>query len=159
MNKEPMREHPADDDVARVRDLETRAAAARERLLRAAVALDARRRQVVRIGTEAKRMALPAILSVAAVGALFGASALFFALAIRRRRRTSFAYRLKAAFVPPPARPSFLRIIAEKGVATVAGLIATELGRALSKNLIDGRFPTGRLALPAYRMRPEIRVR
>jgi hypothetical protein len=180
MNKEPMRERsyssatetrheprsgerrPA-DEVVRVHDLETRAAAARERLLKAVEALDARRRQIVRIGTEAKDLAVPVVVSVVTVGALLGASVLFFAVAIRRQRRRSFAYRFRAALPrAPERRPSFMRIIAEKGVATLAGLAATELGRLASKNLLDGRYPSGRLAVPPlpprYRQN-EIQVR
>jgi hypothetical protein len=114
---------------------------------------------VIRIGTQAKELIVPAALAVVAVGALFGASALFFGLAIRKRQNRSFVHRLRAAFPTEPARPSFARIIAERGLATLAGIVATELGRVLSKNVLDGRYPDGRLVLAAHRDRNEIRVR
>jgi hypothetical protein len=113
-------------------------------------ALDRRRRQVVRLGTEAKQLAMPAALSVATVAALFGASIVVFGLAWRERRRRSLGYRAKSAVKNVQfSRPSLGHVVLEKAAASLAALLATELGRRIAKNFLDGRYPSGRLALPS----------
>jgi hypothetical protein len=130
-------------------ELERKADAARARLVRAVEALDRRRRQVVRLGTQAKQLAVPAAVSVAVVAALFGASILVFGMAWRERRRRSLRYRAKNTLRELQfSRPSIGRVVAEKVASSLAALLATELGRRVSKNFIDGRYPSGRLALP-----------
>jgi hypothetical protein len=130
----------------RMKLLERRAKFTRSRLLRAVDALDARRRQVVQIGEDAKALAKPAALSLAGVAALVGAGALAIGLVLRSRRRRSFGYRLgetlrEAGIIE---QPSFARRLVEKVSITVVGLAATEVVKRMTINALDGRAPDGR---------------
>lgn len=138
--------------------IERRANVVRSRLLRAVDALDERRHQVERIARETKEMAVPAVLSIAAIGALFGASVFAFSAAVRRRRRLSIGTRVAEILedFDVARRPSFARRAGEKVVLTLVGVVATEVARRAMKNIVDGRLLDGRLAvghaLEAHRM-------
>lgn len=129
--------------------LERRANVVRSRLLRAVDALDARRHQVVEVAETARKVAVPAAAAVLGIVGLFGMSALAFGIAMKRRRRDSFSYRLAEAvremeLVP---RPSIASRVLEKTLTTVASLAATELARRALQNAFDGRLLDGRLAV------------
>ena len=129
--------------------LERRKNVVRSRLLRAIDALDARKHQVETLGVRAKAIAIPTAIAAGAVIALLGASAFSFHLALARRRKRSLRFRLVEAvrgldLVPKPSLGS--RVL-EKSMTTVVTLLATEIGKAVSKNFLDGRAPDGRLAV------------
>jgi hypothetical protein len=129
--------------------LERRAKIVRSRLLRAVDALDARRHQVEAITKRAKEVAVPAVVGIVGIGALFAVSALCFGVAIRRRRRLSMRERT-AEFVRGLAiepRPSFARRAIEKVALTLLTYAATEVARRATKNVVDGRLVDGRLAV------------
>lgn len=120
--------------------IERRANVARTRLVQAIDALDARRHQVERIAKETKELAIPAVLSVAAIGALFGASAYAFSTAIRRRRRKSVGTWIAETLedFDQARRPSFARRAGEKVMLSLLGIAATQLAR----RALAGRPPT-----------------
>ncbi|MBX3199176.1 MAG: hypothetical protein KF894_13680 [Labilithrix sp.] len=141
-----------DDDVPpseRMQRLERRANVIRERLFRAVDALDTRRHQVVRIGTQAKKMAKPAAISLLGVAAFVGVSALALGLALRKRRRSSLKGAVSRALQGLEIVPqrSLSRRTLESITLSVLTLAATELTKQVVKNFLDGRLPSGRLAV------------
>lgn len=145
-------EVPVDE---RMKRLERRARVIRSRLLRAVDALDARRHQVVEVGQHAKQIVKPAALSLLGIAALFGASVFAFGLALKVRRRRSLSYRLSEAVkglelgkrLNLVDQPSLPRRVFEKITISVMTYAASELAKQLTKNLVDGRLPDGRLAV------------
>jgi hypothetical protein len=131
--------------------LKRRADVVRSRLLRAVDALDARRHQVKWIGAHATSLAVPALLSVAGVLTLFGASAAFFVLGTRARRRRSLGYRASLALqkLDFVGRPSLARRVLERVTLSIAGIAATQIAKLVTQNVVDGRRPDGRLAVGA----------
>ena len=148
----PNEEVPVDE---RMKRLERRARVIRSRLLRAVDALDARRHHVVEVGEHAKEVAKPAALSLLGIAALFGASVFAFSLALKVRRRRSLSYRMSEAIkrfdlgkrLNLVDQPSLARRVFEKITISVTTFAASELAKRLSKNLVDGRLPDGRLAV------------
>jgi hypothetical protein len=131
------------------RQLEGRAALVRDRLLRTVDALDRRRRQVVSLGAKAKSLVVPAALSVLFVAALLGTTTVMFVLMVRERRRRSVVFRAKSAMRELDVarrRPSLLRRALEKATITLVAILTGAMGRHVSKNFVDGRFPRGQLA-------------
>ena len=145
-------EIPVDE---RMKRLERRARVIRSRLLRAVDALDARRHHVVEVGEHVKEAAKPAAASLLAIAALFGASVFAFSLAVKARRSRSLSYRMSQAFkrlelgkrLDLAPRPSMARTLFEKVALSVMTFAATELAKRLTKNIVDGRLPDGRLAV------------
>jgi hypothetical protein len=136
----------------RMNRLERRANVVRSRLLRAVDALDLRRHQVVELGQTAKRVAVPAALSLVGVVAVVGLGAAAIVLIVRRRR--SLASRVKHAIRGLELvhhEPSLGKRALEKAVLTIISVASTELGRRTLRNFVDGRFPSGRRLLPAER--------
>ncbi|MBX3263478.1 MAG: hypothetical protein KIS78_13460 [Labilithrix sp.] len=140
----------SDDDMPpseRMQRLERRANVIRERLFRAVDALDARRHQVVRIGTEAKKMVKPAAISLLGVAAVVGVGAFALGLALRKRRRRSLkgavSHALQGLDIVP--QRSLSRRVFESITLSVLTFAATELAKQAAKNLLDGRLPSGRL--------------
>jgi hypothetical protein len=129
------------------RILEREAEIVQSRLLRAVDALDARRQRVVSAGKRAKSLALPFAISVLGVAALVGAGVYLLGKAAVSRKHASFGYRLRTAIkdMDLVARPSLGRRIFEKVALAAVTMAANELGRRAGKNLLDGRFPDGRL--------------
>jgi hypothetical protein len=123
--------HDKNHSKERVQQLEKKAAVARDRLLHAVEALDARRREVVRMGTHAKELAVPAALSVLAVIALAGVSAFMFAQALKERRRRSLGFRARNAMegFREPRRPSLARMLLERTLLTLMGVAVSQLGK------------------------------
>ena len=134
----------------KVKMLERRANVVRSRLFRAVDALDARRHRVVELGDTARKIAGPASLVVLGIAGLFGASAIAFGLAVKKRRRpptlgSALGSALRGLVVVRP--PSLTRRLVEKAVLALVSVAATELGRRAVHNAIDGRTPDGRLAV------------
>jgi hypothetical protein len=129
--------------------LKRRANLIRARLLRAVDALDERGQQVKRIGARAKEVAKPAAWELAGIAVLFGASILAFSIAVkaRRRRALSLPDRVSSALQRREQRPSLVVRILERSAMALASFVMTELAKRASHNLIDGRYPDGRLAV------------
>jgi hypothetical protein len=139
---------PHMDPADRMKMLERRAKVVRSRLVRAIDSLDSRRHQIETIGATAKRVAMPMALSAVGILALFGASAVAFGIAIKRKRQRRFSYRLVQSIreLDLVQRPSFLRRMLEKGAMSLVTLALTEAVKRASKNVLDGRLLDGRLA-------------
>ena len=129
--------------------LERRAKVVRSRLLRAVDALDARRHQVVEIGDTAKKLAVPAAVAVVGIAAVLGVGAFALGIAVRSRRRRTFAERAVAAIrdLDLSPRPSLGKRVFDRAVLTVVSIATTELALRALKNIIDGRRLDGRLAV------------
>lgn len=131
----------------RMRRLERRANVARSRLLRAVEALDTRRHQIADIGKRAKRLAVPVALAALGAVALF-AGALFAAgQALRARRGRSLPGRLSTALraLDRPRPPSLARRILDRVTLAIVSILATEIAKRTTKDVLDGRSPEGRL--------------
>ena len=103
--------------------LETRADLIRTRLLRTIDVLDDRRHHVQEIAHRAKRLAMPAAVSV--LGALAIAAGTTFAIRalVVRRRQLRFGYRLASALAPfrvPPRRSFWQEALRTAGLAVVS---------------------------------------
>ena len=130
--------------------LERRATTVRSRLLRAIDALDVRRQQVTQLGARAKQMARPIGISLLGLAVLLGAGVVLLGVALRSRRRplkSRFRGVIQQWGLMRPATPSLGRRILERLALTLASALAAELGKRVSKNVIDGRLPDGRLAI------------
>jgi hypothetical protein len=127
--------------------LERRADVVRARLIRTIDALDNRRHRVTEMGDHAKQLAIPiaaAVLGVAAIaiGATLGLKAFF-----RARRRRSLQGRFDGLVrrVRVEKKPPYWQQLIQKAGLTLVTMAATELGRRVTKNALDGRTPDGRL--------------
>lgn len=150
---------PKDDESIddRMFRLERRARVVRSRLLRAVDALDARRHQVQEIGRRAKRVAVPAVAAIVGVAVLAGVGAVAFGVAVARRRRRSVALRLSSGLSSAVTRaarrfdaarqPSLPRRMFDRVAVTIAAFAAGEVAKRLTRNVVDGRFADGRLAV------------
>lgn len=132
---------------AHMRLLERRADVVRSRLIRTIDALDTRRHQVTEMGAHAKKLAIPVAASVlgvavVALGATFGLKAL-----IRSRRERSLEWKVKNLFgrFRVEKKPPYWQQLLQKAGMTLVTMAATELGRRVTKNALDGRTPDGRL--------------
>jgi hypothetical protein len=133
--------------AAHLRLLERRADVVRSRLIRTIDALDNRRHRVTEMGTHAKKLLVPIVAcvvgaAVVAVGVGFGLKAMF-----RARRRRSFEWRAKSAFgrLRVEKKAPYWQQLLQKAGLTLVTMAATELGRRVTKNALDGRTPDGRL--------------
>lgn len=129
--------------------LERRANVVRSRLLRTVDALDARRHQVTEVGVQAKEVAPKVGVSLLGVVALgmgtaFGLRALF-----KSRRERLFSYRVQRLLgsFRVEKKPSFAAEAFQRIAMTALTVLVTEATRRSFKNVIDGRFPDGRLAV------------
>jgi hypothetical protein len=138
---------PGSEDQMRV--LERRATSTRKRLLRAVDALDERRRQVMKLGEQAKDLAVPVGLATVGIVALFGASIFVFGMAIKARRRRPLSGRVSEVLrgLDLARRPPLGRRVFEKVALTLAGIASTEIAKYVSKNALDGRTWDGRLVV------------
>ena len=131
--------------------LERRANVVRSRLLRAVDALDTRRHQVTEIGAMAKAAAPRIGLSVLGVTAAVAIAGLSLRSYLKSRRERAFAYRAKRLLGAFPLRvekkPSFFAEAFQKIAMTAITVIVTEATRRSVTNVVDGRFPDGRLAV------------
>jgi hypothetical protein len=136
----------------RMNRLERRANVVRSRLLRAVDALDVRRHQVAELGQTAKRLAVPAAISVVGVAAVVGLGALGIGLIIGARRKRSLAYRMKhtlRGLELVRREPSLGKRLFDKAMLTLVSVAGSELGRRALRNVFDGRTPDGRLVWPS----------
>ena len=131
--------------------LERRANVVRSRLLRAVDALDTRRHQVTEIGVTAKEVAPRVGLSVLGVTAVAAIAGLGLRAYLKSRRERSIAYRAQRLFGVFPLRvekkPSFFAEAFQKIAMTAITVLVTEATRRSVTNVVDGRFPDGRLAV------------
>jgi hypothetical protein len=140
----------ADD---RMESLDRRAKVARSRLMRTLDALDTRRHQVVEIGETAKKLAMPAALTVIGAAALLGIGVFAFSLGFRSRHRRSLGYRMTKSvakvirdleIIP---QPSFGRRALERTALALISVATAEVARRVMKNGVDGRLLDGRFAV------------
>jgi hypothetical protein len=142
----PNEELSVDDRMSR---LERKAKVVQSRLLRAVDALDARRHQVTEIGHQAKKLAVPAALSVLGMAALVGVGALSIGFVLRSRRRRSLSSRFSHAIrrMDLVHQPSLGKRIFDKVALSLVTFAATEVAKHVMKNVADGRLLDGRLAV------------
>ena len=129
--------------------LERRANVVRSRLLRTVDALDARRHQVTEVGVQAKEAA-PAIgLSVLGIAALSVGSVLGLRAFLKSRRERALSYRVQRFLgtFRVEKKPSFAVQALRRVATTAITVLVTEATRRALKNVVDGRFPDGRLAV------------
>ena len=121
--------------------LERRANVIRSRLLRTIDALDNRRHQVQEIGHHAKRLAVPAVATVLGVAAVAIGTTFAIRALVEHRRDRNFSHRLAKAVAPfrSAPRPSFWRDALRKMAISAFAVIATELAKRGTKNLLAGR--------------------
>jgi hypothetical protein len=113
----------------------------RSRLLRAVDALDTRRHQVTEIGAQAKEVAPKVGLSLLGIAMFSAASVLGLrAYATRKRRERRFVWVRER-------QPSFVVRALQQIAMTTLTVIVAETTRRSVKNVIDGRYPDGRLAV------------
>lgn len=129
--------------------LERRANIVRSRLLRTVDALDTRRHQVTEIGVQAKEAAPRVGLGLLGIVALSAGSLLGLRAYLRSRRERVLANRVRRFFgtFRVETKPSFGTQVVEKLAMTAITVLATEGTRRAMKNVLDGRFPDGRLAV------------
>ena len=129
--------------------LARRANVVRSRLLRAVDALDTRRHQVVEAGVHAKETASKVGYVLLGIGAVAAASVLALRSYLIRRRDRVLANRAKRFFgaFRVEKKPSFAVRTLERIVTTGLTVLATEATRRVTKNVVDGRLPDGRLAV------------
>lgn len=129
--------------------LERRANVVRSRLLRAVDALDTRRHQVTEIGVQAKEAAPRIGLSVLGIVALSAGSILGLRAYLKSRRERLFSYRVKRLLgtFRVEKKPSFFAEAFQKIAVTAITVVVTEATRRSVTNVVDGRFPDGRLAV------------
>lgn len=129
--------------------LERRANVVRSRLLRAVDALDARRHQVTEVGVQAKEAAPKIGMGVLGIAALGLGSALGLRAFLKSRRERLFSYRVQRLLgtFRVERKPSFFAEAFQRITMTALTVLVTEATRRSLKNVIDGRFPDGRLAV------------
>jgi hypothetical protein len=129
--------------------LERRANVVRSRLLRTVDALDARRHQVTEIGVQAKEAAPKVGLSVLGIAALTAGSVLGLRAFLKKRRERLLAHRVKRFLgtFRVERKPSFAVQALQRVATTALTVLVTEATRRALKNVVDGRFPDGRLAV------------
>jgi hypothetical protein len=127
--------------------LERRANVIRSRLLRTIDALDVRRHQVTEIGGHVKRLALPVSGVVIGVALLVAGTTFAIGRVLKRRKDRLLSTRFKKWLAPmvQPPKPSLLEEVVRKLTLTFVGIVGGELARRASKNVLDGRMPSGHL--------------
>jgi hypothetical protein len=127
--------------------LERRANVIRSRLLRTIDALDVRRHQVTEIGGHVKRLALPVGGVVVGVALLVAGTTFAIGRLLKRRKDRLLSTRFKKWLAPmvQPPKPSLLEEVVRKLTLTFVGIVGGELARRASKNVFDGRMPSGHL--------------
>jgi hypothetical protein len=130
--------------------LERRANVVRSRLLRTIDALDTRRHQIAEISGHVKRLAVPTVATVIGIAVATATAAFAITRIVRVRRERHLSYRLGKMLSPmfQQKRPSILEDAARKVTLTVLGIVATELAKRTTKNVLDGRMPEGQRLLP-----------
>jgi hypothetical protein len=129
--------------------LERRANVVRSRLLRAVDALDARRHQVTEVGVQAKEVAPKVGMSLVAIAALSAGAALGLRAFIKSRRERQLSHRIQRLLgtFRVERKPSFAADAFQRLAMTALTALVTEATRRSLKNVMDGRFPDGRLAV------------
>jgi hypothetical protein len=129
--------------------LERRANVVRSRLLRAVDALDTRRHQVTEIGVQAKEAAPKVGLSVLGIAALSLGSVIGIRSYLKSRRQRLLSHRLQRLFgtFRVEKKPSFAKDAFQRIAMTALTVLVTEATRRAVTNVVDGRFPDGRLAV------------
>jgi hypothetical protein len=129
--------------------LERRANVVRSRLMRAVDALDTRRHQVTELGVQAREAAPKIGLSLLGLAILAGGAVIGLRAFAKSRRERVLAYRVKrffGTFRVEKKKPFALEVL-ERLALTALSVVVTEAARRASRNVIDGRFPDGRLAV------------
>lgn len=131
--------------------LERRANVVRSRLLRAVDALDARRHQVTEVGVQAKEVAPKVGMSFVGIAAFSLGSAIGLRAFLKRRRERQLSYRVQRLLgsFRVEKKPSFVADAFQRVAMTALTVLVTEATRRSLKNVLDGRFPDGRLAVGA----------
>jgi hypothetical protein len=131
--------------------LERRANVVRSRLLRAVDALDTRRHQVTEIGVQAKEAAPKVGLSLLGIAAVSAGALLGLRAYVKSRRQRMLSFRVQRFLGALPLRvekkPSFAVDALQRLAMTALTVLVTEATRRGLKNVVDGRFPDGRLAV------------
>ena len=132
----------------RMRRLERKARAIRARLLRTLDVLDERRHQIQHVKAEAQTFVRQARSLAKPIGlGLLGASALaiagvyFLGHALLARRRRSLSWRVSNTVdqLRRGRPPALGRRLVERLVLTVGSIIAAEIAKRSSRNLLEGR--------------------
>jgi hypothetical protein len=136
----------------KMRRLERKATVLRSRLMRTIDVLDARRRQVRVVGQRAKSAASYLGLGLLGATVLVGAGIYLIGRSFTARPRRSFPYRLSNAVdgLRPVRAPSLGKRLVERVALTIASIIAAEIAKRGSRNVLDGRsFAFGRRYEPS----------
>lgn len=129
--------------------LERRANVVRSRLLRAVDALDTRRHQVTEVGEHAKEVAPKVGLSVVGIVAIAAGSVLGIRSYLKSRRERMLSFRVQrflGTFRVEKKKPFAVEAL-ERLAMTALTVLVTEGTRRAMKNVVDGRFLDGRLAV------------
>jgi hypothetical protein len=129
--------------------LERRANVVRSRLLRAVDALDNRRHQVTDVAVEAKEAAPKIGISLLGIAVLAGGSVLGLRAFLKGRRERMLSYRVQrflGSFRVEKKKPFAVEALERLAMTALTALVTEGMRRA-TRNVIDGRFPDGRLAV------------
>lgn len=136
----------------RLRSLELKAQAIRSRLMRAVDSLDDRRERAMEVGTYAKSIARPALLSLLGAVVVVGVGVLAvrsFVRSRRRRRLPELASRAASRAIQRierARRPSAAVRLLQKAALTFATVAANEVVRLTAKRVAREGIRTPRLA-------------